>query len=251
MSHAGWIGKLDAYLDGELAGKEMQELDGHLRECAACAAESVRRVQWKRAVHSAGQRYAADPALRARIQKSISGKTSIRFSWRGWAGLAATAAVLLLLGGAALLQQNTRHTRNNQILSELADLHVATLASAAPVDVVSSDRHTVKPWFAGKIPFSFNLPELQGTPFELVGGRVSYVEQSPGAELIFHIRKHQISVFIFQERAVPRDFVREGPMEARSFHLETSARDGLRYFVIGDASPEDIRALSDLLKSAR
>jgi anti-sigma factor RsiW len=166
----------------------MEELDGHLRECAACAAESLRRVQWKRAVHSAGQRYAADPALRARIQKSISGKTSIRFSWRGWAGLAATAAVVLLLGGAALLQQNTRHTRNNQILSELADLHVATLASAAPVDVVSSDRHTVKPWFAGKIPFSFNLPELQGTPFELVGGRVSYLEQSPGAELIFHIR---------------------------------------------------------------
>ena len=75
---------------------------------------------------------------------------------------------------------------------------------------------------------------------------MSYLEQSPGAELIFHIRKHQISVFIFQERAVPRDFVREGPIDARSFHLETSARDGLRYFVIGDASPEDIRALSDL-----
>jgi anti-sigma factor RsiW len=77
---------------------------------------------------------------------------------------------------------------------------VATIASANPVDVVSTDRHTVKPWFAGKIPFTFNLPDLQGSAFTLVGGRVSYLRQSPGAELIFKIRQHQVSVFIFQEK---------------------------------------------------
>ena len=64
-------------------------------------------------------------------------------------------------------------------MSELVDLHVATLASSNPIDVVSSDRHTVKPWFEGKIPFTFNLPELQNSPFTLVGGRVSYLNQSP------------------------------------------------------------------------
>ncbi len=89
-------------------------------------------------------------------------------------------------------------------MSELVDQHVATLASSNPVDVVSTDRHTVKPWFEGKIPFTFNLPDLQGSPFALAGGRVAYVKQSPGAELIFRIRQHQISVFIFQERALER-----------------------------------------------
>jgi anti-sigma factor RsiW len=247
MMHEEWIGKLDAYLDGELASGEMQELDRHLRECPACAAESLRRVQWKRALHSAGQRFVPDAGLRERIQKSVSAKRASRARWRWWPALAASTAVLIIMAGMILFQRNTRLARNNQIVGELADLHVATLASANPVDVVSTDRHTVKPWFAGKIPFSFNLPELQGSAFELAGGRVSYLEQSPGAELIFRVRKHQISVFIFQERAAS-GFPGLAEMDARSFHLETWEKDGLRYFVIGDASAEDIRSLSDLMK---
>jgi anti-sigma factor RsiW len=251
MTHEAWTGKIDAYLDGELAAGEMQELDRHLRECPACAAESLRRVQWKRAIHSAGQRYVADPAFRARVLKGVSRERSGRTSWRWWPAFALAAAAVVLAVGAITVQQNARRARNDLMVSELADLHVATLASATPVDVVSTDRHTVKPWFEGKIPFSFNLPELQGSGFELVGGRVSYLEQSPGAELIFRIRKHQISAFIFQERAVTAGFPGQEMMDARSFHLETFTRDGLRYFVIGDASPDDLRALGELLKNAK
>ena len=134
-------------------------------------------------------------------------------------------------------------------MSELADLHVATLASSNPVDVVSTDRHTVKPWFAGRIPFTFNLPELQGSPFVLVGGRVSYLEQSPGAELIYRVRLHQISVFIFQEKDL-RNAGRNEVLTARSFGVRSWSHNGLRYFVIGDASPQDLDKLSELLKAA-
>jgi anti-sigma factor RsiW len=116
-----------------------------------------------------------------------------------------------------------------------------------PVDVVSSDRHNVKPWFAGKIPFSFNLPDLQGTPFELIGGRVSYLEQSPGAQLLFRVRKHQISVFIFQARDLPVDFGNASEMDARSFHMDRWRSDGLEYFIVSDAPFEDLRALRVLL----
>ena len=138
MTHEVWIAKLDAYLDGELAVKEMQELDEHLRECPACAAESLRRVQWKRAIHSAGQRYAADPALRANEFGRVSaGKTSIRFSWRWWAGLAATVAVLLLLERRPCYEQNTRHTRNNQIAERAGGPARGNSGECAPVDVVS------------------------------------------------------------------------------------------------------------------
>jgi anti-sigma factor RsiW len=140
--------------------------------------------------------------------------------------------------------------REQNLISELADLHVATLASSNPVDVVSTDRHTVKPWFEGKIPFTFNLPALEGSPFVLVGGRVSFLNQSPGAELIFRVRQHQISVFVFQERAAGPAVSRDSTQTARSFSVRSWCRDGLCYFVIGDAGAEDLDKLSGLLKAS-
>jgi anti-sigma factor RsiW len=249
-THERWTGQLDAYLDGELDSSQMQELDLHLRECSGCASEALRRLQWKRAIHSAGQCYEPDPAVRERIRTSIS---PVKAAWRRWRpAVAVTAALLLVLAGARIIQLETvrpkrQLAQESWMAGELADLHVATLASANPVDVVSSDRHSVKPWFAGKIPFSFNLPELQGSQFELVGGRVSYLEQSPGAQLLFRVRKHQISVFIFQAKDLPVDFASAGAMDARSFHLERWQHDGLQYFAISDVAPEDLRALRDLL----
>ena len=135
-----------------------------------------------------------------------------------------------------------------RIYSELADLHVTTLASATPVDVISEDRHTVKPWFQGKIPFSFNLPELQGTDFSLVGGRVTYLSQTPGAQLIYRIRKHEISVFIFQDRGNETATLPSGAISAMSFNIESWTKNGLRYFVVGDVSGNDIEKLSNLLR---
>ena len=157
----------------------------------------------------------------------------------------------LLIVGIISLNLNRSRRGEQQLLSELADLHVGTLASSNPVDVVSTDRHTVKPWFAGKIPFTFNLPELQDSPFTLVGGKVSYLNQSPGAELIFRVRQHQISVFIFQEQALGNEHVRDAAQSALSFNVRSWSHNGLRYFVIGDAGAQDLDKLSELMKAAR
>jgi anti-sigma factor RsiW len=220
-----WGEKLDRYLDGELAPAEAAALSAHLRGCAGCTAEVLERVQIKRSVQAAGRRYAPRLVL---------------------------IPALLVLVAAFLLNSYIGRERAGQerVYSELADLHVATLASAAQVDVVSSDRHTVKPWFQGKIPFTFNLPELPGSEFSLVGGRVAYLEQVSGAHLIYQIREHEISVFIFPERESEMSSLPSGLTNAASFNLETWTQNGLRYFVIGDASADDIRALSKLLRSA-
>jgi anti-sigma factor RsiW len=128
---------------------------------------------------------------------------------------------------------------------------VATLASSSPLDVISTDRHTVKPWFQGKIPFSFNLPELQNSDFSLLGGRMTYLEQTPGAHLIYDVRKHHISVFVFQERSLPakldQNFLSQKKLP---FNTETWSQGGLRYFAIGDASSNDINNLVQLFKAA-
>jgi anti-sigma factor RsiW len=133
-------------------------------------------------------------------------------------------------------------------------LHVETLASSSPVDVISTDRHTVKPWFQGKIPFAFDLPELQNSQFSLVGGRMTYLDQTPGAHLIYDVRKHHISVFVFQEQALKLPaMLDESSLSPKKlpFNMETWSQAGLRYFVIGDASAADIDNLAKLFKSTR
>jgi anti-sigma factor RsiW len=236
--------KLDAYLDGELSADEARAMHEHLRSCSICAAESVARLQQKRLLQVAGQKFTPNPAFRSRIQKRMSSSSGAR---RYWLPVLAMAAVLVIAGASVLTIQRGR-LEERQLLSQLVDTHVATLASANPVDVVSTDRHTVKPWFEGKIPFTFNLPELQNSEFTLLGGKVNYLNQSPGAELIFRVRQHQISTFIFQEAAIKGSPA--GLRNALSFEVRSFSHNGLHYFVIGDASPQDLDRLSELLKSA-
>jgi anti-sigma factor RsiW len=182
------------------------------------------------------------------MQQKIASKPQRSFRL-GWT-LAAAAAVILVAGTLTSVYLGTRSGRD-QVFSEIADLHVATLASSSPVDVISTDRHTVKPWFQGKIPFAFNLPELQNTEFSLLGGRMTYLDQTPGAHLIYDMRKHHISVFVFQERSLPAKLDKD-PVSPRqlTFNMETWSQGGLRYFVIGDASAADIDSLAKLFKAA-
>ena len=243
-----WKAKLDTYVDGELPDDEMRSFVAHVRTCPSCSADALARVQMKRAIQTSGKRFAPSAAFRSRIQQSISPRRPpiFRIAW-----MFAAAAAILVVGAILTSPYLVHPSGRDHIFSEIADLHVETLASSTPVDVLSTDRHTVKPWFQGRIPFAFNLPELQNTDFSLLGGRITYLEQSPGAHLIYDVRKHHISVFIFQDRPLP------GGVDAYSlfskkqpFNVKTWAQDGLRYLVIGDASSADIERLAALFRTA-
>jgi anti-sigma factor RsiW len=243
--------QLDAYLDGELSSADAAAIGAHIRNCSECSVDALERVQMKRAVAVAGNRYTPSAALRAKIAKQPSAKARSRSAWVWWVIAAPVLSVLLVTIGVNYFA-GRESARRQMVFSELADLHVATLASASPVDVVSSDRHTVKPWFQGRIPFSFNLPELQGTEFTLIGGRVTYLAQTPGAHLIYQVRKHEISVFIFQDRGAETASVGSGtPVHADAFNFENWTDKGLRFFVVGDTNYDDIDALSKLLRAAQ
>lgn len=244
-----WSDKLDSYVDGELSLAEANEFGRHLRECSGCAAEALERVQTKRAVADAGKYFEPSSEFRKKITMRVH-RSSKRSNIRGWQIVAVPAALVLIISLAMGFYVNREKVKRDRVYSELADLHVATLASATPVDVLSSDKHTVKPWFQGKIPFTFNLPELQGTDFDLVGGRVAYLGQSPGAQLIYRLRKHELSVFIFQDRGAEMASWASDPTSMLSFTFETWTKNGLRYFVVGDVSGADVNALSKLLRDA-
>ena len=241
-----WKEKLDIYLDNELPEEEMRTFDAHVRSCSSCSADALVRVQMKRIVQVAGKRFTPSADFRRSIQQSIAAKPQRSFRL-GW--MLAAAAAILVAGALTTTYLGNRSGRDH-VYSEIADLHVATLASSSPVDVISTDRHTVKPWFQGKIPFAFNLPELQNSEFTLLGGRMAYLDQTPGAQLIYDIRKHHISVFVFQERSLQTG-LDENSLSPKKvpYNMETWSQGGLRYFVIGDASAADIDSIAKLFKA--
>ena len=246
---------LDAYVDESPSAEDVAALEEHMRGCADCASETLARLQRKRAIRAAAASLALAPEFQMRpefrlqVEKSLGKRPAPRFAgaWLPWL---ATAVVTLLIC-AVSVGMLVRGRLRNQAVAEAIDLHVATLASPNPVDVVSTDRHTVKPWFAGRIPFAFNLPELQDSPYKLLGGKVAYLHNSPGAELLFELRKHQISVFIVQEQGgvfAAGSGVTQGSY--RGFSEETWSEAGLRYIMISDTNPSDVHVLGDLLRGA-
>jgi anti-sigma factor RsiW len=248
MTCDAWRDKLDAYVDGAGSPEELANSEAHLRTCPACAADAISRLQMKRTTRAAAARYSPSPEFRARIEKSIQPKRppAWTFGWMPRLGVAAVLVLLLALGVTLWI----RHSTREEAFAELVDLHVTTLASSNPVDVLSSDRHTVKPWFQGKLPFTFNLPELPGSSYKLIGGRVAYFEHNPAAQLLFQIRSHDLSVFILQDRPGLFPIGMGSTARELAFNMETWTEGGLRYVVVSDVTPGDVHALCQLLKDA-
>jgi anti-sigma factor RsiW len=239
-----WQSKLDAYVDESCPPDERDALEQHLRTCQSCSAEALGRLQMKRAVRAAAARYTPSPKFRLRVEKGIQSKPKPRWVFRllPWATAFAAAFLFVVIPSALWM----RHSIHEQSLAQLVDMHVATLASTNPVDVVSTDRHTVKPWFQGKLPFTFNLPELENSPYKLVGGRLVYFDHRPAAQLLYQLNKHELSVFIVQGSGSPGT-----PANAREngFRIETWSRAGLHYVVVSDAGAADVHALGELFRA--
>ena len=235
---------LEAYLDGELSAEKERSLLEHLRSCTDCAAEIAAMVSLRRAMKPAANRFAPSEDFRRKIQAQVSPRKSVTTRWF-WP--VATAAVALMVLAVVWARESAWQS---QTYREVADLHISDLASANPYDVVSSDRHTVKPWFQGRIPFAFNLPEFAGSEFTLLGGRMVYLHQQPAAQVIVGAGQHRITVLIVQgTSAVGSTFPLSHGVEVRdSFNVETWQKNGLRFFVIGDADKGAIERLAQALQ---
>lgn len=255
MTNDLWQMKIPAYVDGELSSDETRAMDLHLRECAVCASDALQQMRLKQSNKLAGSRFTPSAEFRRKIAAQVAAKTAapIRSSWRWmWSPAFAAALLVIVVVSGVLIRRSFEQSRSQQLLAELTDLHVANLAASNPVEVVSTDRHTVKPWFQGKLPFSFDLPELAGTPFTLLGGRLTYLDHEPGAHLIYNVGAHHLSLFVFRDQPELTEAFAEqqSSRSVLSFHVDAWSSRGLRYFVVGDANPQSIHDLSAMLEKA-
>ena len=187
-----WREKVAGYVDDELPSAEQQEFSAHLNACPECLAGVAAQTELKKAVRLAGTRFTAPPELHAAVYRSIHPQKGVNPWWK-WA-LAPSCAVLLGLVAFLLFPR----TQPDPMMAGLVDQHVTTLRSAHPVDVESDNFHNVRPWFQGQLPFTFNMPEVKDSPFTLIGGKVVYAGQNPGAEVLYQVRQHKISIFVNQ-----------------------------------------------------
>jgi anti-sigma factor RsiW len=241
--------QLSAFVDGELSTGESNGVQQHLAECHPCALRVLSATQVKAATARSAQRFAAPPETLARLTAQLlpreSKKTARIYSFRSLA-LAGLAAALVI----ALSLMGWRQTHQSNALSaELLDQHLATLSSGASPEVLSTDRHTVKPWFQGKLPFSFNLPDVLPADTTLKGGNLTYLSGQPAALLLFTIHKHEVSVFLTQRSGSPIDTLL--PRIRSGFAIHSATTPDLHIYTVSDVNPADMDLLLSSLVQAQ
>jgi anti-sigma factor RsiW len=244
MACSEWQLKIDSYVDSELPPEEAARFGEHLRSCADCAASALSRMKVKKAVQFGARAHHPSSEFRSKIREQIAERKASRGSWLMGALATATLALVILVS----VQGAFSRAESRQIVSEIADLHVSNLASGSPVDVVSTDRHTVKPWFQGRVPFTFDLPELAGSEFTLVGGRMVFVQREPAALLIFKYHSHFLSVFVLSNKP-PVSNLGSLARQQAAFNVQSWEQVGLRYILITDAESVEASRLATLLRT--
>ena len=235
--------KTGSYVDGEMDTRAQQAFAGHLETCSECSAAVLEQQELKKAVRVAGKKFTAPPALYAAARKQMSAPKAVTRNWWKLAFVAACFVMIAALGFAWFSSMRG----SDATVAQLVDQHITMLAGKTPYDVVSSDKHVVKPWYQGLLAFTFNPPELSpDSPFKLLGGKLIYAQRAAGAELIYQVRQHKISVFIFQARDV------HGTASAANLAFTAIGwqQGGLQYYAITDAAREDAEKLRSLFQDA-
>jgi anti-sigma factor RsiW len=238
-----WRSKTSLYADDELEASAQEQLTAHLHTCAECAEALAEQLALKKAVRVAGRPFNAPAELHAAVFRQLHPRSSASSLWK-WISAAAAMAVAVL----AFMLLAGNHKPEEPLLAGLVDQHITALASANPVDVVSEDRHTVKPWFQGKLGFTFTPPELAGSRFKLIGGKLVYVQQKPGAELLYTAGAHKISVFVF--KAPDAEDHESIWQRSQSFNSCRWRQAGLDFFLITDATKDEASGLVTLFQQA-
>jgi anti-sigma factor RsiW len=234
---------IGASLDGELDALAVLQLDAHVSGCSACAALSARLARLHEAIQDADLDWSSDVDLRplaASIRRRRGGASWWRGRWFWAAALSALATV------AVLAVMVTPRRTGTSIERQVVDNHVRSLMADHLVDVPSSDRHTVKPWFQGKLSFAPNVPDLTAEGFALAGGRLDVIDGKQAAALVYKRRQHVVNLWIMPADG-PDRALEENSLEG--FNLLRWQKDGTAYWAVSDLNPSELREFASLIRA--
>jgi anti-sigma factor RsiW len=249
---------LNSIADGELSVDQLAIANRHLADCPQCTSTALAQTLLKSATAKAGQRYAPPPHLEQHLANLLKEESSRPKTAptqppakpaRGLDSLGWAAALAILLISASLFLVQRNSPGNSALLTEVSDLHIATLAANSAPQVISSDRHTVKPWFQGKIPFSFNLPQNLPADTTLDGANLTYLRNQPTAQLLFSIGKHHVSVFVQQANSTPTP--NRILADRSGFHITEFQTANLNLVAISDVDPARLSNLAEIIEQAQ
>lgn len=239
--------RLDAYLDGELSPTDAREVETHVAACGECGRFRERRLALRAAIKSQLPALQAPDVLRQRVRSHVRSAGGRRFravlAWRALA-VAASVAVIALGGWQLGVQRGRGDALSDAVLTS----HIRSLMPGHLTDVQSSDQHTVKPWFNGKLDYSPPVYDFAGKGYPLLGGRLDYVGGRQVAALVYGRRQHIITVFLW-----PRERGAGGGPAVRTrqgYHLLRWTTAGYAYWAVSDLGFAELEDFEQLLQQA-
>lgn len=238
-----------AYADRELDLVRTTEIEHHLSDCRACSQAYANIRALGSALQSADLYFQAPAQLKRRIRASLPDEARSSptrpFDWWQWLKwgipVAGTALIAFLLATAL-----TRPSTDERLAQEVTASHVRSLMAAHLTDVASSDQHTVKPWFDGKIDFAPPVKDLAAEGFPLVGGRLDYLQNRQVAALIYQRHKHLVNLFIWP---APRSSnTTEKPAVRQGYNLIHWNESGMTFWAVSDLNSAELREFVELIK---
>jgi mycothiol system anti-sigma-R factor len=236
-----------AYLDGELDAMRAAEFERHLESCRECTATLGAAESLRSSLQRAQLYETAPPGLRKKIRAELkvpTAKTS-GSSVAAWRWLAAAAAILLVTGVAWFAVPHFMATSMQSVTSaEIIDAHIRSLQAGHLTDVASTDQHTVKPWFDGKLEFIPPVHDFMDEGFPLLGGRLDVLGERNVAALVYGRRKHFINVFVWPTKEP--DTPIHPPGSRQGYQWVHWRHQGMEFCAISDVSAEDLHELAQL-----
>jgi anti-sigma factor RsiW len=256
MDHEQAFDLLPGYFDQELSLSEALEFERHLAGCKQCQQVYAQHRQVSAQLRQADFRVEAPAELVNRIRAALPGRRPPlwqRLSERlgrwsgdgslGWAPLGALAMSLIALTWSAGLYLSVPSSET-RLTQELVDNHIRSLQINHLSDVISTDRHTVKPWFDGKLDFAPPVVDLAPRGYPLVGGRLDYLNGRPVAVMVYRYKLHPINLYVW-----PGNDARGAPhlYEKQGYHLAHWNAGGMNYWAITDAGETELNGfITDL-----
>lgn len=239
---------LHALLDGELDAGHAREVEAHIASCPACAAEFAAQREMQRALAGTDLRYTAPASLRSRIEASLPQpqrrQPTRRALLRGFA-MGSAASALAASGVVALV---LRQDDQQRILSEVVSAHLRSLQAGHLIDVVSTDQHTVKPWFSGKLDVAPPVIDLTAQGFTLVGGRLDYIDARAIAAVVYKRRQHVINLFVSQTASIEHRPPKTQTMQG--FNCRRWGNRGLNFWAVSDLGADELAEFVDKFEAA-